>query len=542
MIQILRRSVTLRSVASPGLCIRSCFVLPILMLACLTPGVFAEKPTADQLDAALQRATSGDYWGVALVVREGETILSKGYGAADYRSRKNTPDTLFEIASITKQFTAAAILHLVHEDRLELTTTLGELFPRQASKYKDVTVEQLLSHTSGMNPSGGVPYNSTIKRDAYIKRVLAVPPSSPPGQTFAYSNVGYALLAAIIETVTGESFEDYAHEHLFRPAGLVDTGFIKERDLDRTRVATRISTGSSRHTSADWHYGWGYRGMGGVVTTANDLYRWSNALRTDAVLPEELREELFRARTNNYALGWQVNSGAGDKRLAQHSGGVQGFASFFMHDIDKENVVVLLSNGKSDFRSILEEFSKISTQTDEPEDNTEDINEDQEKQADQNSLKVDVRTREMSDLGRVQLGTDLRWRVMRSGERVALNLSDENDTPVQIELSDSYAKVFMRSLQQVVDARDDDGQEFAQTETDVYLYAYGKEPEIEPKDIVVAANSHYRGQRDGVRYVDNRVTLTVVDKERRFWPIISKLNSKAAEQLAAELRAVIEAE
>lgn len=519
MIETQRYSLLLRVITSAGSSMRELFVIPLLLVACITPSLLAVPPTTDEIDAAIQRSSSGRFWGVALIVRDGETLLSKGYGAADYKNRPNTPDTLFEIASISKQFTATAILHLVHENRLQLDSTLGDLFPQRAAAYKDVTVEHLLSHTSGMNPNGGVPYNSKITRESYIKRVLSLPPTSPPGKEFAYSNVGYALLAAIVESVSGESFEEYAHEHLFRPAGLVDTGFINEENLDRSRVAARISRRRGQlDTSADWYYGWGYRGMGGVVTTANDLNRWSRALRTDVVLPTSLRDELFRVRTNDYALGWRVRVGEDEQRIAQHSGGVQGFSCFMMHGVDDENLVVLLSNGFTSLRTVVTELSDLFTQTM------------------QSTLRIDVSDYEVGKTGRVQLGTGLHWNANRNEDSIALTLSDENSSPVHVELSIDSAQEFLQSLQRVLRIRGKDEQELEQTEADVYLFAYKLAPQVQRGGVTLTARPIYRGRnKDGVVFVDERVTITVVDNERNFWPIITKLNSAAAEALAAEL-------
>ena len=132
-----------------------------------------------------------------------------------------------------------------------------------------------------------------IPRKAYLKRVLGEPLLSEPGAKFEYSNVGYALLAAIVEEVTRGPFEDYCEKHLFKPAKMRDTGFIGDRDLAKTKRAS-ARKGDRGKTAAEWHWGWGYRGMGGVVSTVHDLHRWDRALRSGKVLDDATREILYR--------------------------------------------------------------------------------------------------------------------------------------------------------------------------------------------------------------------------------------------------------
>jgi CubicO group peptidase (beta-lactamase class C family) len=231
------------------------------------------------LDADVQRASGGAFWGVVLVAKGGETLLAKGYGNADYASRPNAPDTLFEIASTSKSFTAAAILKLEMDGKLRVDDPIAKHLKGVPKDKRGITIHHVLTHTSGLSPNVGVPYASTVSRPEFIRFVLSKPLESAPGEKFAYCNSAYALLAAIVEEVTGKSFEEYSRKKLFEPAGLVDTGFIGDEALDGARVTVRRERLRPGATARDWFWGWGYRGMGGVVTTAQDLLRWDRALR-----------------------------------------------------------------------------------------------------------------------------------------------------------------------------------------------------------------------------------------------------------------------
>jgi CubicO group peptidase (beta-lactamase class C family) len=149
-----------------------------------------------------------------------------------------------------------------------------------------------------------------------------------PGAKFSYSNVGYALLAAVVEVVTGKPFEDYVRKELFGPAGLTETGFIDDAALKKLGRATvrRCDDCEPTWTAVDWWWGWGYRGMGGVVTSARDFVKWDRALRGDKVLGAAAKAKYFTPALEDYACGWKTGRTPRGKPTATHSGGVRGYA------------------------------------------------------------------------------------------------------------------------------------------------------------------------------------------------------------------------
>src|SRR3989338_219822 len=169
-----------------------------LALATLAPGPAPAQDAAGdlvaRLDAAGQRAGEGKFWGAVAVARGGAVLLARGYGMADFDTRANTPDTLFEIASVSKQVTATAVLRLAQDKTRNLGAPLSRFFKGVPTEKQAVAVRQLLHHTSGIDNETGLSYGSPATREEFVKLVLAAPMISKPGEKFAYFNSGYALL------------------------------------------------------------------------------------------------------------------------------------------------------------------------------------------------------------------------------------------------------------------------------------------------------------------------------------------------------------
>ncbi len=333
---------------------RSATLLPVLLLAFLPASlaVAAEDEVVvgevgRMLDDAVTRGGRGAFWGAVLVAKDGKVLLAKGYGSADYAERPNTANTLFEIASTSKSFTAAAILKLEMDRKLKTSDKLSTFFRKVPPDKRDITVHHLLTHTSGIPGDAGDPYASPISRKAYVARVLSKELVSKPGKAFAYNNAAYALLAAIVEEASHATFEKYSQKKLFKPAGLQDTGFIKDASLDTDRETVRRGDRIPEATATDWHWGWGYRGMGGVVSTVHDLYRWDRALRDGKVLDVDAQAKYHEPFREGYACGWRVERTDRGTRKIHHSGGVHGYACQYARFPEDDTVVVILSNGKS---------------------------------------------------------------------------------------------------------------------------------------------------------------------------------------------------
>jgi CubicO group peptidase (beta-lactamase class C family) len=513
-------------------------VLGAVLLQSLSAAHADEKPTAEKtviqgelgakLDRAIQRTTGGGFWGVVLVARGGEVILAKGYGFADYANRPNTPDTLFEIASTSKPFTAAAILKLSMEGKLRLRDPISKFFRRVPSGKRGITVHQLLTHTSGIGPEVGIPYTSPFTRDQMVQHVLTPPLKTRPGETFAYCNFGYALLAAIVEVAAGKSFEDYLKEKLFKPAGLVDTGFVQDKALDAKRVSARLSDRTPKATALDWHRGWGYRGMGGVVTTARDLLLWDRALRGNKILDEATKAVAYTPYRDGYACGWQVEKTERNTTRCHHSGGVAGYAVNYVRNLEEDVVVIVLSNGKTNLHEVTRNVERHLFPVP------------------QLTATLDFKSEDLGRLKSVVFPRNTTWRAQKGARSVFLTLHPRGGqrTAGTISLPSGYARKLSHELEQALRQKGSPAAKGpARMEAGFYLMPYvlqdGRLSLEEGLEIQILPR--YSGQdENGKPIVDERITLVLVDTRRGQWPVMAKMNVRAVHNLVDGLKKATE--
>ena len=300
----------------------------------------------DALERYLESCSALGWSGVAYVERGGEVLLNRGFGFADRkRKREHQPETLFEIASATKPFTACAILALVEEGRLALDDSIADHLPGVPEDKRTITVAQLLSHTAGMPRSAAGGYGSDL--EVAVAGYLATPSARAPGSGHEYWNGGYALLAGIIETVSGKSYQDYCRERLFERAGLEATGFTGDTHLPSKRLAIGYN-GEEALRPATGHpyrdYGYQYRGMGGLVTCVPDLVRFTRALEAGRVLSKDSVEAMQSNVAEYYGLGWGLSTTRRNTRRIGHGGSVAGFHTQWQRFPDEDAMVIVLSN------------------------------------------------------------------------------------------------------------------------------------------------------------------------------------------------------
>ncbi|GGX00087.1 hypothetical protein GCM10010297_22600 [Streptomyces malachitofuscus] len=299
---------------------------------------------ADFLRGALPVGPSG----TVVAARGDRLAYCGGFGTADRAA--GTPAscrTVYDVASITKQFTAAAIVKLEVMGRLRVSDPISRFLRPGGAIPEDkraITVEHLLTHTSGLVEALGDDYDP-LSREQLVRRALSSELRSPPGEEFHYSNTGYSLLAVVVEEASGESYERFLARHLFGPAGMKQTGYVLP-DWPRHLVAVEYdSKGRSQGRPFDHPWAsdgphWNLRGNGGMLSTAPDILRWHRALLGNTVLPEQARSKLFTPRVpqpetdNSYAYGWNIRD-TPDGPLAWHDGGndwTLGLLSRTLHD------------------------------------------------------------------------------------------------------------------------------------------------------------------------------------------------------------------
>ncbi len=312
----------------------------------------AAPDIGSQLDHFL---VESGYAGCVLVAKDGKVLLEKGYGEADHE--KHLPfktDSLISIGSITKQFTAAAILKLEMEGTLKVEDSITRFFPDAPEDKRAITIHQLLTHTAGLESDFAKDYDA-VGRDEYMKRILASKLRSAPGAEHFYANSGYSLLGAIVEIASKQPYEVYLHKHLFEPAGMHETGYkLPKWDTARAPVGyrdgKRWGTMLEKAWAEDGPY-WALRANGGIESTLDDLSKWSRALDGETILSSAEKNKMFARQVkegpqgdSHYGYGWAISTTPWGARLIAHDGGNGVFSADFRRYVDDGIVVITSSN------------------------------------------------------------------------------------------------------------------------------------------------------------------------------------------------------
>ena len=322
------------------------------------PGaVFA--PTLDAYISSLGERWGEDsaFSGYVAIARDGQLVFGKSYGKVDRDGRiAADPDTLFEIGSVSKSFTAIGILQLEEKGLLRIEHPVAKYLPELSPLIDGVTIRHCLAHTAGLPPFPGDaalaeetgrmhPVGAAFAKYRTAKRRF------PPGERFEYSNAGYVLLGAILERVAGQSYEAYMHEHVFAPAGMLRTTTVTTPAP--SHMAVGFSVGERDDVSVALPSpAFVALGCGGVLSTVNDLLAWDRALSGTRLLDDASKRRMFEpdrdvALTDFlpawYALGWFVSKQT-EPTVFFHPGGTNGFESLFARVPAKRLTLVVLSN------------------------------------------------------------------------------------------------------------------------------------------------------------------------------------------------------
>lgn len=488
----------------------------------------SEEPiVAGDLGKAVETAVeeaAPSFWGSVLVARGGEIVFAKGYGMSDFEKTPCTPATLYELASVSKQVTAAAVLHLARRGKLSVDDTIDRFFDDVPDDKKAITVHHLLTHTSGLD-GRGVSYSDPVSRDRYVEQMMAKPLDARPGTRYEYNNVGYALLGCIVEIVARTDFEKYCEKHLFKPAGMKDTGFVGDRDLIRSkRVSVRRDASGTDRTAADWNWGWGYRGMGGVVTTVLDMHRWDRALRGDDVLDEETREVLYRPVLNGYACGWNVATTERGTRRVSHTGAVKGYKTNLVRFLEDDAMYVVLGNDSDTVLAVSRAIEPLLVEPVAME------------------ATLDVGPYELGEHANAMLSPEASWKAGRKGDRLTLRLVDGEHVAMELRAPVGVGRKLLADLDQAIATREpgDDGAPAA-VEAGLYFVRYPRGTTRHEVDagLAVRISPEYRGRgADGEPVVDERVLFVLDDRRAGAWPVMVKMNVAAAKALRKRLREV----
>jgi CubicO group peptidase (beta-lactamase class C family) len=333
------------------------------------PSDFAAKAT----EYMKARARNSGFNGAVLVAYAGRPIFRHGYGLASHEfDVPNTPKTKFYVGSVTKQFTAAAIMLLEDRGKLKVTDSLKSHLPNCPDAWAEITLHHLLSHTAGL-PRLTVQAMSDVSgftrptRPNRLRSILELgtpderlqPLDFNPGEKFAYSNFGYLLLGMVIEEVSGKEYTEFLRDELFRPLGMNDTGCDDANHMVVKRQArgyTRVGDGLGNAIHVDKQFP---QAAGAVYSTVDDLLIWDCAIYSD-LLSLGSRAKLFKPVQNDYAYGWWTQT-VFDRRVQWHRGNIPGFVAIIARYPDERLFVAVLSNvDRTPVRAIANELTAIA--------------------------------------------------------------------------------------------------------------------------------------------------------------------------------------
>lgn len=296
------------------------------------------------------------------VVRNGRVVKARGYGLASLElGAPATENTVYEIGSNTKQFTAAAVMLLVADGKIRLDDPVTTYLPDAPPAWTRITIRHLLTHTSGIQNHVAVPdwlrvfktdlfYQTTPERAELLDRFYKLPLEFEPGETWAYDNTGYILLGFVVEKASGKPYFDFLRERIFAPLGMAATRSTNPQPVVPDRAAGYEWVGGSFQNRPVLLPAIAFS-AGSLLSTVLDLAKWDAALGGDKLLSRAAREQIWTpARTNDgsaasfdYGFGWFVDSYHGH-RFVQHSGGTPGFSSAIYRFLDDGLTVILLTN------------------------------------------------------------------------------------------------------------------------------------------------------------------------------------------------------
>ena len=319
---------------------------------------FAAKPasTAEAIDAMLASAIPADGPGAAVIaVKDGKTVFRKAYGMADLElGVPLSPDSVFRLGSITKQFTAVAVLMLAEEGKLSLSDPITKFLPDYPVQGHVITVEHLLNHTSGIRSYTGIPgyMNTRIRADLTTQELVEAfarePMDFAPGERWQYNNSGYVLLGAVIEKASGKKYGDFVAERIFRPLGMKATAYGDDGPILPKRASGYSRDGetvvNARYLSMTQPHA-----AGALVSTVDDLAAWDAALYTEKLLKKASLEKAWTpavtrdGKPTHYGFGWAVSTLRGSRAL-EHGGGIFGFSTYGIRLPDERVYVAVLAN------------------------------------------------------------------------------------------------------------------------------------------------------------------------------------------------------
>lgn len=335
------------------------FILSLFLLLTCTSACFAQNGVSKQLETTFDQLLSEQFKQdetgcAALVAQKGQVIYKKAFGMADLEL--NVPmqvDMVFRIGSITKQFTAVAILQLMEQGKLSLQDEITKFIPDYPTQGKTITIEHLLTHTSGIKSYTGMEkFGEIMRKDMKPEELIALFKDEPmdfdPGTQYRYNNSAYFLLGYIIEKITGKTYPQYLEENFFKPLSMTNSYYGDDRKIIKNRAAGYQPSPDGVVNADPLSMTLPYA-AGSIQSTVEDLFKWHQALHAYRLIKKENLEKAFTAyklkdgKGVEYGYGWALSK-VQDSPSIEHGGGINGFLTNAIYLPKEEVFVAVFSN------------------------------------------------------------------------------------------------------------------------------------------------------------------------------------------------------
>ena len=306
---------------------------------------------------------------IAISTASGQKIY-RAYGFSDKdKGLKNNIKTVFDIGSLTKQFTGAAILKLEEEGKLSVNDSLYKYFPAIPDDKKNITIHQLLTHSSGLPRRIGSDFEK-LKSGMFVERTFATELLFEPGEKYGHSHAGYSLLGVLIERVSGMKYEKFLKTRFFTPLGMSSTGYVLPSwNFSNIAIGYRKCRNWGKPMDLNWGTDgpyWNLKANAGLLSTAEDLMRWQEALKTNSVLKEEELEKFFYRHIKEgdarsyYSYGWMIVKSRRNTEVYAHEGANGKFLSDWInYPEDNVSVLVLSNDWRPGYYEVATELAEI---------------------------------------------------------------------------------------------------------------------------------------------------------------------------------------
>jgi len=323
-----------------------------------------------KIDQYMSLEVQQGFSGVIAISTESGQKIYRAYGYSDKdKGLKNNIETVFDIGSLTKQFTGAAILKLEEEGRLSVNDSLLKFFPSIPNDKRNITIHQLLTHSSGLPYSLGSDFEK-LNSGIFLERIFATDLLFIPGEKYSHSHAGYSLLGVLIERVSGVKYEEYLNTKFFSPLGMTSTGYVLP-NWDFSNIANGYRKCRNWGKPMDLNWGtegpyWNLKANAGLLSTAEDLMKWQEALKTDAIFNDVELEKFFYPHIREgdarsyYSYGWVIIKSKRGTDVYAHEGGNGKYLSDWINYADDNvSILVLANDWRPGYDRVATEIAKI---------------------------------------------------------------------------------------------------------------------------------------------------------------------------------------